>query len=73
LLRRTGMDRSLTICPDLRDALAVVRHEPASPSSSCFANGLPADEAEVRAPHLSMISDPGVVIRVIDEAAHAAG
>ena len=39
------MDRSLTICPDLRGALSVVRHEPASPSPSCFANGLPANEA----------------------------
>lgn len=29
LLRRTGLDRSLTICPDLSSALAVQRHEPA--------------------------------------------
>jgi anti-anti-sigma factor len=29
LLRRTGLDRSLTICPDLSSALAVERHEPA--------------------------------------------
>jgi anti-anti-sigma factor len=29
LLRRTGLDRSLTICPDLRGALAGERHEPA--------------------------------------------
>jgi hypothetical protein len=27
----------------------------------------------VRAPHLSMISDPGVVTRVIVDAAHATG
>ena len=68
----SGMDRSLTICPDLCGALAVVRHEPASPSPS-FANGLPANEAERRAPRVSMISDHGVVTRVIKEAAHAAG
>jgi anti-anti-sigma factor len=29
LLRLTGLDRSLTICPDLRGALAAERHEPA--------------------------------------------
>ena len=29
LLRLTGLDRSLTICPDLSSALAVERHEPA--------------------------------------------
>jgi anti-anti-sigma factor len=29
LLRLTGLDRSLTICPDLSTALAVERHEPA--------------------------------------------
>jgi anti-anti-sigma factor len=29
LLRLTGLDRSLTICPDLGSALAVDRHEPA--------------------------------------------
>ena len=28
LLRLTGLDRSLTICPDLRSALAVEQHEP---------------------------------------------
>ena len=28
LLRLTGLDRSLTICPDLSSALAVERHEP---------------------------------------------
>jgi anti-anti-sigma factor len=31
LLRLTGLDRSLTICPDLRGALAVERNEPAAP------------------------------------------
>jgi anti-anti-sigma factor len=30
LLRLTGLDRSLTICPDLGNSLAVDRHEPAS-------------------------------------------
>ena len=34
LLRLTGLDRSLTICPDLRGALAVQRHEPAKASPS---------------------------------------
>ncbi len=34
LLRLTGLDRSLTICPDLRGALAVERHEPAEASPS---------------------------------------
>ena len=34
LLRLTGLDRSLTICPDLRGALAVERHEPAKASPS---------------------------------------
>jgi anti-anti-sigma factor len=29
LLRVTGLDRSLTICPELRGALAVERHESA--------------------------------------------
>jgi anti-anti-sigma factor len=39
LLRLTGLDRSLTICPDLRGALAVPRHEPvqASPSPQVLA------------------------------------
>ena len=32
LLRLTGLDRSFTICPDLRGALAVERHEPAKAS-----------------------------------------
>ena len=30
LLRLTGLDRSLTICPDLSSALAVERPEPAN-------------------------------------------
>jgi anti-anti-sigma factor len=34
LLRLTGLDRSLTICPDLRGALAVERQEPAEESPS---------------------------------------
>ena len=34
LLRLTGLDRSFTICPDLRGALAVEWHEPAEASSS---------------------------------------
>ena len=39
LLRLTGLDRSFTICPDLRGALAVERDEPAttSPSSQVLA------------------------------------
>jgi anti-anti-sigma factor len=39
LLRLTGLDRSFTVCPDLRRALAVERHEPAktSPSSQVLA------------------------------------
>ena len=32
LLRLTGVDRSLTICPDLPAALAGERHEPATPA-----------------------------------------
>jgi len=32
LLRLTGLDRNLTICPDLRGALAAERHEPANPA-----------------------------------------
>jgi anti-sigma B factor antagonist len=32
LLRLTGLDRSFTICPDLRGALAMERHEPAKAS-----------------------------------------
>jgi anti-anti-sigma factor len=34
MLRFTGLDHSLTICPDLRGALAVERHEPAKASPS---------------------------------------
>jgi anti-anti-sigma factor len=34
LLRLTGLDRNLTICPDLRSALAMERHEPAKASPS---------------------------------------
>ena len=34
LLRLTGLDRSFTICPDLRGALAVEWHEPAEASPS---------------------------------------
>jgi anti-anti-sigma factor len=34
LLRLTGLDRSLTICADLRGALAVERHEPARAAPS---------------------------------------
>src|SRR5271166_4514768 len=34
LLRLTGLDRNLTIFPDLRSALAVERHDPAKASPS---------------------------------------
>lgn len=34
LLRSTGLDRSLTICPDLSGALAWERHEPARTAPS---------------------------------------
>ncbi len=34
LLRLTGLDHNLTICPDLRSALAVERHDPAEASPS---------------------------------------
>jgi anti-anti-sigma regulatory factor len=34
LLRTTGLDRSLTIWPDLPAALADERHEPATPAPS---------------------------------------
>jgi anti-anti-sigma factor len=39
LLRLTGLDRSLTICPDLTSALVVERHEPAKavPSAQVLA------------------------------------
>jgi ABC-type transporter Mla MlaB component len=33
-LRLTGLDRKLTICPDLAAALAGERHEPATPAPS---------------------------------------
>ena len=33
-LRLTGLDRKLTICPDLTAALAGERHEPATPAPS---------------------------------------
>ena len=34
MLRLTGLDHSLTICPDLRGALAMERHEPAKGAPS---------------------------------------
>jgi hypothetical protein len=37
LLRRTGPDRGITICPDLRGALAVEQREPANPSPRVLA------------------------------------
>ena len=42
LLRLTGLDRNLTICPDLRSALALERHEPAkgSPSTGVLAGSI---------------------------------
>jgi hypothetical protein len=40
LLRLTGLDRSLTICPDLCGALAAERHEPANPSPRVLAGEL---------------------------------
>ena len=36
-LRLTGLDRKLTICPDLAPALAGERHEPATPSPQALA------------------------------------
>jgi anti-anti-sigma factor len=47
LLRFTGLDRSLTICPDLRGALAVERHEPANPSPQVLAGDMAAGGPEV--------------------------
>jgi anti-anti-sigma factor len=44
LLRLTGLDRSLTISPDLRGALAVGRHEPANPSPQVLAGGMAAGD-----------------------------
>ena len=34
LLRLTGLDRNLTICPDCRAALAVQRHDPVKPAKA---------------------------------------
>jgi hypothetical protein len=34
MLRLTGLDRSLTTCPDLRAALAGEQNEPAEPTPS---------------------------------------
>ncbi len=42
LLRLTGLDRSLSICPDLRGALAAERHEPANPSPRVLAGSTAA-------------------------------
>jgi len=42
LLRLTGLDRSLTVCPDLRGALAAERHESADPSPQVLAGGMAA-------------------------------
>ena len=42
LLRLTGLDRTLTVCPDLRGALAAERHEPADPSPQVLAGGMAA-------------------------------
>jgi anti-anti-sigma factor len=42
LLRLTGLDRILTICPDLRGALAAERHEPANPSPRALAGSMAA-------------------------------
>ena len=47
LLRLTGLDRSLTICPDLRSALAAGRHEPANPSPQVLTGGMAAGGSEV--------------------------
>jgi anti-anti-sigma factor len=44
LLRLTGLDRSLTICPDLRGALAAERHEPANLSPQVLAEGVAAPD-----------------------------
>jgi anti-anti-sigma factor len=45
LLHRTGLDRNLTICPDLRGALAAER-EPASPSAKALPGGVAARDQE---------------------------
>ena len=47
LLRLTGLDRSLTLCPDLRGALAAERHEPANPSPQVLTGGMAAGGSEV--------------------------
>ncbi len=47
LLRLTGLDRSLTICPDLRSALAAERREPANPSPQVLAGGMAARGPEM--------------------------
>jgi anti-anti-sigma factor len=44
LLRLTGLDRSLTVCPDLRGALAAEWHEPANPSPQVLAEGVAAPD-----------------------------
>jgi anti-sigma B factor antagonist len=45
LLHHTGLDRNLTICPDLRGALAAER-EPASPSPKARPGGVLARDQE---------------------------
>jgi anti-anti-sigma factor len=45
LLHHTGLDRNLTICPDLRGALAAER-EPASPSPEVLSGGVAARDQE---------------------------
>jgi anti-sigma B factor antagonist len=45
LLHRTGLDRNLTICPDLRGALAAER-EPAGPSQKVQSGGVAARDQE---------------------------
>jgi anti-anti-sigma factor len=42
LLRITGLDQTLIICPDLRSALAAERPEPAIPSPQVLAGGMAA-------------------------------
>ena len=44
LLHQTGLDRSLTVYPDLRGALAAERHEPANPSSPALAPDVAAQD-----------------------------
>ncbi len=45
LLHRTGLDRNLTICPDLRGALTAER-EPARPSPKVLSGGTAARDQE---------------------------